>query len=359
MVRPPHRPPVAGLDEPARNRPRQAGRRNALVPSALRMIADLFDEMGDGGRRAAPAARERPAAARRSARWPSTLPNHVAIAGMQFGEPRPRRAARGAPSAKSRAPAASRAGRCPRVPRSRPRRGRNRPPPPRGPPPRAVSDRGSVRAWYGHSSPESSPWEFAPAKLQDHPTLRHRRAQAASWRILRLRTCGIVGLTRRRPVGKTVATPRIGGGPSRAVSGGCSWRNSQRNRKAAPRPPVPAQPTLRPSAPFHGPDYCPGIVACRSDSRASNPSGSPRCSAAPSPHPARSPPALRSRPDPPQASATFSRRRAGLRVDDHRDRRHGCPPRRAVNGGCAPDAAGGGIIGTSMTAIDTCEERRR
>ncbi len=53
---------------------------------------------------------------------------------------------------------------------------------------------------------------------QDHPTLRHRRAQAESWRVLGLRTCGIVGLTRRRPVGKTVATPRIGGGPSRSAT---------------------------------------------------------------------------------------------------------------------------------------------
>ena len=60
---------------------------------------------------------------------------------------------------------------------------------------------------------------------QDHPTLRHRRAQAESWRVMGLRTCGIVGLTRRRPVGKTVATPRIGGGPSRAVSVGCPCRN--------------------------------------------------------------------------------------------------------------------------------------
>ena len=59
------------------------------------------------------------------------------------------------------------------------------------------------------------------AHPQNHPTLRHRRAQAESWRVLGLWTCGIVGLTRRRPVGKTVATPRIGGGPSRAVSVGC------------------------------------------------------------------------------------------------------------------------------------------
>ena len=46
-----------------------------------------------------------------------------------------------------------------------------------------------------------------------------------------LRTRGIVGLTRRRPVGKTVATPRIGGGPSRAVGVGCPGRS---------RPPPPA-----------------------------------------------------------------------------------------------------------------------
>ena len=57
---------------------------------------------------------------------------------------------------------------------------------------------------------------------QDHPMLRHRRAQAESWRVLGLRTGGIVGLTRRRPAGKTVATPRTGGEPSRAVSVGCS-----------------------------------------------------------------------------------------------------------------------------------------
>ena len=36
------------------------------------------------------------------------------------------------------------------------------------------------------------------------PRSRHRRAQAESWRVLGLRTCGIVGLTRRRSVGKTV-----------------------------------------------------------------------------------------------------------------------------------------------------------
>ena len=48
---------------------------------------------------------------------------------------------------------------------------------------------------------------------RDHPTLRRRRAQAASRRVLPgLRTCGIVGLTRRRPVGGTVSPPRIGGG---------------------------------------------------------------------------------------------------------------------------------------------------
>ena len=52
---------------------------------------------------------------------------------------------------------------------------------------------------------------------QDHPTRRHRRAQAESWRVLGFRTGGIVGLTQRRPVGKTAATPRIGGRPSRAV----------------------------------------------------------------------------------------------------------------------------------------------
>ena len=53
---------------------------------------------------------------------------------------------------------------------------------------------------------------------QDHPTLRHRRAQAESWRVMGRRTGGIVGLTRRRPTGRTVATPRIGGEPSRAGS---------------------------------------------------------------------------------------------------------------------------------------------
>ena len=49
------------------------------------------------------------------------------------------------------------------------------------------------------------------AARRNHPTLRHRRAQAESWRGPGLRTCGIVGPARRRPVGKTVATPRIGG----------------------------------------------------------------------------------------------------------------------------------------------------
>ena len=34
--------------------------------------------------------------------------------------------------------------------------------------------------------------------------------------------CGESWLTQRRPVGKTMAPPRIGGGPSRAVSVGCS-----------------------------------------------------------------------------------------------------------------------------------------
>ena len=52
---------------------------------------------------------------------------------------------------------------------------------------------------------------------------RHRAGggQAESWRVLGLRTCGIVDLTRRRPVCKTVAPPRIGDETSRAVSVGC------------------------------------------------------------------------------------------------------------------------------------------
>ena len=68
--------------------------------------------------------------------------------------------------------------------------------------------------------------ESDPARHgQGHPTFHHRRAQSESWRVLGLRMCGIAGLTRRRPVGKTVATPRIGGEPSRAVSVGCSCRH--------------------------------------------------------------------------------------------------------------------------------------
>ena len=77
----------------------------------------------------------------------------------------------------------------------------------------------SARRWRplesGASRHAPSAWD-APA--QDHPTLRQSRAQAESRRVLSgLRTGGIVGLTRRRPA-KTVATPRIGDGPSRAVS---------------------------------------------------------------------------------------------------------------------------------------------
>ena len=73
-----------------------------------------------------------------------------------------------------------------------------------------------------------------PPGRQDHPTLRHRRAQAESWRVLGLRTCGIVGLTRRRPVGKTVATLESGAG--RHAKSAWDAPDRPRRRLAAGRP---------------------------------------------------------------------------------------------------------------------------
>ena len=71
-------------------------------------------------------------------------------------------------------------------------------------------------------------------------TAVRRRNRGGSWGSGR---AGIVGLTRHRPVGKTVATPRIGGGPSRAVSVGCSCSATDPARPA----PAPARRPCRPS----------------------------------------------------------------------------------------------------------------
>ncbi len=90
-----------------------------------------------------------------------------------------------------------------------------------------------TRQWYPVGRRQGN---AAGAGGQDHPTLRHRRAQAEIAAVPGLRTCGIVGLTRRRPVGKTVSPPRIGGGPSRAVSVGCPWAGGARQIRAMTAP---------------------------------------------------------------------------------------------------------------------------
>ena len=90
-----------------------------------------------------------------------------------------------------------------------------------------------TRQWYPVGRRQGN---AAGAGGQDHPTLRHRRAQAETAAVPGLRTCGIVGLTRRRPVGKTVPPPRIGGGPSRAVSVGCPWAGGARQIRAMTAP---------------------------------------------------------------------------------------------------------------------------